>query len=100
MFVRAQGLGEVSQEQVHCYRGYRRQDEREFCAGGRFDGGENIGPVEAAIAQAWRTLPLYPPAMTGASFLPDPGFILEKQTDAFARMRLGCSPQSVAQPFF
>jgi hypothetical protein len=100
MIVGRQGLGEFCQKEVHGDGGHRGQDEGEFGTGGGFDGGEDIGPVEATVAEARRSLSLRPPTMAGPPFLSDARFILEEQADAFAGMSLDGGLQGVGKPFF
>ena len=100
MVVGGQGLGELGQEQVHGDGGDGWQDEGEFGAGGGFDGGEDIGPVEPLVAHSRRPLALHPPAVTGPPLLADAGFIQEKQTDALAGLGLRGSGQGLGEPFF
>lgn len=100
MFVRGRRLGELGQEQADRLGRDLGQDESEGLAGGWLGGGEDVGPVEAPVAQAGRALAFQPPAVTQPPFLPDPGFILEKQADMLAGMGRRGVVQGAVQPFF
>lgn len=100
MLVGGQRLGELGQEQTGRLGRDLGQDQGEGLTGGWLGGSEDVGPVEALVAQAGRALAFQPPAMTEPPFLPDPGFILEKQADTLAGMVLRGVVQGVAQPFF
>jgi hypothetical protein len=100
MLVLGKGFGEVSEEVVHDRDGNRRQDEVEGLAGGRFGGGEDVGPVKLLVAEAGRALALEPPPMTQAPLLANAGFVLEEQAAALIRMGRGGCRQGVAKPLF
>ena len=73
------------------------QHEREAVVGAGFHAGEDVGEREALITPARRPFAAPPPDMTGAAFLADACFILEKQSDALVLMRaLNTSQQSRA----
>jgi hypothetical protein len=63
MLVVGQRFGEVLQKALHDLGADSRHDEGKGITGGGLDGGEQIGPVEALIAQAWGPLALGPPPM-------------------------------------
>lgn len=100
VFILAQRLRELLQEQVHDRAGDGGQDERESFAADRLRRGKEVRPVEALVADAGRTLPLCPPAVTEAAFLADPRFILEEQTQALSRIGLAGGLQRLAEPPF
>ncbi len=66
----------------------------------RISGCKDLGSVEPLIADPRRPLVLDPPSMAKTSFLPNTGFILEKQTDPLVRSGLGFFFQHDAEVFF
>ena len=69
--------GEAFQEQAHRLGRDLRQHELGALASGRLEGGEDVCPGEAPVAQSRRALALQPPAMADAAFLADPGLVGE-----------------------
>jgi hypothetical protein len=100
VLVRGQCLGEFRQEQRHGAGRDFGEDEGKAFAGGWLDGAEDVGPVEAMVAQAGRALPPEPPAMAQPSLLPNAGLILEIQADPLTGVGLRGRRYGVAQPPF
>ena len=92
--------GEAFQEQAHRFGRDLRQHERGALARGGLDGGEDVGPGEAPVAQTRRALPLQPPAVAGAAFLADSGLVLEPERDPLAGMGCGRVIERALEPFF
>lgn len=100
VLIGCQCLGEFRQEQRHGAGGDFREDEGEAFAGGGLDGAEDVGPVEAMVAETRRALSPEPPAMAQPPLLPNAGFILEIQADPLAGMGFGGRSYCVTQPPF
>lgn len=67
---------------------------------GRLDSCKGIDKCIALIDEAGRSLPAQPPAVAGSALLAKSGFILEKQPDPFARVRLPGRGETVGQLIF
>jgi hypothetical protein len=63
-------------------------DQRKGIVCPRFDGGEDVGESEAAVAKSRRALAALPPDVTGTALLPGPRFVLEKQPDTLITVRM------------
>lgn len=100
MFVLGQSSRKLPQEFAHRHGGDGWQHQAEITAGGRFDRGEGINKCVALIDRPGRPAPTQPPATAGPALLSKPGFILEKQPDPLARMRLGGCGQTFGQLLF
>jgi hypothetical protein len=92
--------GEAGQEQVHHAGVDPGQHQGEVLAGGRPQGGEDVGPLIADLAKAGRTLTLEPPAMADPALVTDAGLILKPELDALARMGGDRRPQRRWEPLF
>ena len=86
VLVPGQGGREPGEELVHRRGRDLRQDEGEGLAGRGPDGGEEVGPAVALVAQARRSLAAGEPAMADAALLAKSGFIHEPQRQAFVGM--------------
>src|SRR3954471_8369350 len=82
VLVLGQRCGELGKELVHRHGRDLRQHESEALAGGRPDGGEEVGPAIALVAQAGRALAAGEPAMADAPLLAKSGLIHEPQRQA------------------
>lgn len=100
MDVPGQRFGELGEEDVHRHGGGFRQDQGEAGIGPRLDGAEDVGPFEALVAAARRTLSLGPPTMAKAPFLPYPRLVLEPELEPLAGVRRSCRRQSFGEAFF
>jgi hypothetical protein len=98
MGILGQRSREVVEEGLHDAGEHLGQHEGEVGAGGRAPGAEQVGPLEAAVAQPARALAAHPPAEPCAALLADAGFVHEPELDPLARVRLGRHRQRVAEP--
>jgi hypothetical protein len=94
------GGGEVGEEAGHGSRRDPRQHEAERFAGSRPHRRENVGELEAAVAQHWRPLTPHQPAVAGSALLANVGLVLEPERDPFARMGNGGRRYGRAEPLF
>lgn len=78
MLVSPQRLGELGQEAGRGHGRDGRQDTGEAVAAGWLDGDGDIGPIEAAVADAGWPLSLRPSAMAQPALLSDVRFVLEE----------------------
>ena len=70
---------EPGEKGVHDLSRDFRHDEAEILAGCRLDRGQHVHPGVALVAQARWPLAARPPAVAGAPFLANAGFILEPE---------------------
>ena len=82
MLVLGQRRREPGEELVHRRGRHLRQHETEAVAGRGPNGGEEVGPAVALVAQARRSLAAGEPAMADAALLAESGFIHEPQRQA------------------
>ena len=94
------GLGERLEKDRHGRGVGLGQDEAEGITGLGSHRAEDVGRVKAPITQACGALAFGPPAMTKATFLADPRFILKVQTDRLVRMGLGGRLERLQEAFF
>jgi hypothetical protein len=100
VLVLGQRCREPGEELVHRRGRDLRQDEGEGLAGRGPDGGEEVGPAVALVAQAWRSLAAGEPAMADAALLAESGFIHEPQRQALVAVLRPCLVESGLQPPF
>ncbi len=77
VLVRADRLGEVVEERLHCLGAYRGQHQREGIVGAGLDRRKDVGEREAFVAQAWWAFAALPPDPTHATFLANARLVLK-----------------------
>ena len=100
MGVLGQLLGEPVEEEPHGPGGHFGQDQGEVLAGGRADGGIDVGPLVAPVADPGRALALEPPAVADAALVADPRLVLEPELQAVVRVARADLLQRRAKPLF
>ena len=92
--------GEAAEEVAHGGGRDMRQHQGEVFTGGGLDGGEDVHPGVALVAQPWRPLAAEPPAVADAPFLAYPGLVLEPERDLLVGVRnADCRHRGGEPPF-
>src|SRR3954467_745454 len=100
MLVGRQGAGELVQERAHRRCRDLGQDEAHVLAGSRLDGGVDIGPVEAPVAQpAWAPA-LEPPAMPCRPFCPTLASSMNHKETCRSGWAWATSAMTLASPLY
>ncbi len=94
------GSGEAGEEQVHDLGVDGGQYESKVLAGGRTDGGEDVGPLVADLTRARGALASEPPAVTDPALVADAGLVLEPEFEALVGVGFGDRLQGRAEPLF
>ena len=100
MGVLGQLVGEMVEEESHRLAGDLWQDEGDVGAVLGPDGGEDVGPLIAAVAAPRCPLAAGPPAMADATLVADPCFVLEPELYRLAGVGGFGRIQGVAEPLF
>ncbi len=87
MGILGQSGREVVESGLRRASGHLGQDEGEVGAGGRAHGAEQVGPLEAAVAQRTRALAADPPAEPPPVLLADAGFVHEHSSIVSVALR-------------
>ncbi len=89
-----------AEEQVHDLGVDGGQHEGDVLAGGRADGGEDVGPLVADLTWARGAPAPEPPAVADPALVADAGLVLEPELEALVGMRFGGRLQGRAEPLF
>ena len=100
MDVRVTVGGELFEETVHGFGVGFWHDQREVFARRWANGREDIGGLEATVAETERALPPDPPAMSDPSLLAESPLILEPYFNALTLMKKCCLHQGRFEPPF
>lgn len=100
VLVLGQRGGEVREEDAHRLCRDVRQHEGEVLAGGGPDGGKDVRPGVAHVAEPGRALPAGEPAMAHAPLLAEAGLVLEPERQALVRMRCARGIEGGLEPPF
>ena len=96
----SQAGAETLQKDRHGLGGDRRHHQGEVVAGGWADGGIDIGPGEAAVAQAGWALAALVPAVGDAALVAEAGLVLEPQLQPLVGVgQLRLPQRSLQAPF-
>ena len=98
VLVFGQGGREPGEEGVHRRGRDLRQHEGEALAGRRPDGGEEVGPGVALVAEARWPLAAGEPAVAGAPLLAESGLVHEPERQALAGMLRPSAVEGGLQP--